>query len=109
MPIESIIASNTAAIERLTAALEAVMARIIVSPGETPPAPEPVIDIPAPSPVKDLDVRALFIELGKVCGKDAQMAVLKEFGAAKLSQVDPAQHGVVAQVIQGMISEAGNA
>ena len=63
----------------------------------------------AAKPAKPIiDLRALFIDLGKACGRQAQLDVLKEFGAEKLSQIDPDQHTVVAEVIQNMIKEASD-
>ena len=70
------------------------------------PATAPTEPEPSPKP-EIIDLRALFIDLGEACGRQAQLAVLKEFGAEKLSQIDPDQHAVVAEVIQNMIKESG--
>jgi len=54
------------------------------------------------------DVRQMFIELGEVCGRDAQVDVLAEFNAKKLSDIEPEQHGLVVEVVGNMLMEARN-
>ena len=101
MSIEALIAANTAALEKLTAAL--------LSGQTTQPAPTaPVVEIEdKPSDkaekAKPDNLRGLFVQLGKSKGKQAQLDVLKEFGAAKLSEIDPEQHPVVIEVVNKML------
>ena len=75
-----------------------------VQPEPTPnPEPEPPVIETGGATVDE--VRALFVELGKEMGRDAQVSVLAEFDAKKLSEVSEDQYGAVVGVIGSMLKE----
>lgn len=116
MSIEESIAANTLAINNLSFIIKKFLA---VAPATeiSAPAPKPEVELksePKPKPKPDtkpdvkVDMRGLFVEMGQACGKQSQLDLLKEFGSAKLSNIDPGLHGQVIEVMQKMILEAKN-
>lgn len=109
MSIEKLLQENTQAVLNLTDMIRVLTASGLkpividentdiaeaVAQAEVPEAPAAVIALPV--------LRQAFIELGEKRGKDAQMGVLKEFGAAKLSNIDPDQFAAVYEVVQMML------
>ena len=88
---------------------EKVAARLSEQPASAQPEPAPNAE-PEPPVVETGgasadEVRAMFVELGKEMGRDAQVSVLKEFNAKKLSEVEPEKFGSVVGVIGAMLKE----
>lgn len=114
MSIEESIAANTLAINNLSFIIKKFLA---VAPAtktiahQESPAPEVESKSepkPDTKPDVKVDMRGLFVEMGQACGKQSQLDLLKEFGSAKLSNIDPALHGQVIEVMQKMVLEAKN-
>lgn len=94
-----------------------VLARVQLNAAAATDAPQPIqvaaIDAQPDDGEPDIDdanidARTLFLALGKSCGREAQVKVLKEFGAAKFTEVDPDQHHVMAIVMKRMINGASD-
>lgn len=114
MSIEKLLQENTQAVLNLTDLIRTLSASglkpIVIDENtdiaKAVAAPIELVQdfVQAPAAVIALPVlRQAFIELGEKRGKDAQMGVLKEFGAAKLSNIDPDQFAAVYEVVQMML------
>lgn len=115
MSIENCIEANTAAINNLSHLIGKLLE---VAPDKTGGQSEPtqkalqaeIQEAEKPdNSGESVDLRGLFVQMGKVCGKQSQLDLLKEFGSAKLSNIDPAQHEAVIGVMRNMLAEAGDA
>jgi hypothetical protein len=107
MSLETALADNTAALREL----HALLARLNAAPAELPDAPKPQARSAAPtapsSPTAEVapaaapetsepaapatydDVKRAIIEVSKAKGRDAAVALLAEFGAAKGPDLQP--------------------
>lgn len=117
MSIETLLADNTAAIRELIATIKAQVYAEASQPATTKPAPakaepkpkaepksapEPAVEdtpeshaTPAdPETLVTLDeIKAAVLKLAATKGRDAAVAVLQSFGAAKAPELKPEQYG----------------
>jgi hypothetical protein len=125
MSIEQTIQANTQAMLDLTELLRGLTAsglkpivvdETTVLPAKVAPLSEiaPLLqEVPVNNPAPEIEatptiaeLRGAFITMGEKCGKDSQLDLLKQFGAKKLGEVDPAQFGAVLKVINMMVEAA---
>jgi len=102
--LADLVAEKVAA--RLGSQVEPVAVQQVPAPKTEASEPEePVAEEPSTGGASVEEVRAMFVELGKEMGRDAQVSVLKEFNAKKLSEVEPEKFGSVVGVIGAMLKE----
>jgi len=94
MSIEKDIKELTAAILTLASAVREAAANSVTMPGT--PAPESVREPEAPKPLTFEDVKAAFLGIAKavgdpVKGAERSRAVLAQYGAAKMKDVEEAK------------------
>lgn len=123
MSIETLLADNTAAIRELIATIKAQTYAEVSQPAttkpatakaepkpkaETKPAPEPVVvDTPEahatpadPETLVSIDeVKVAVLKLAATKGRDAAVAVLQSFGAAKAPELKPEQYARVLEAL----------
>lgn len=108
MSLEAALAANTAALTELLTAIKALayaeQKAVAIDPPATPVAPAPIIAPVAPivqqlenlrdaaQPVSFDQVKAVTLKLAGAKGRDAALAVLKTFNAAKATELKPSQY-----------------